>query len=315
MTKIIIAGIGGVGGYFGGLLAKQFYNNNNVEINFLARGLHLNEIKKNGLTVIKGAESFVAKPNIITDNASEIGIADFIIICTKSYDLEPLLEQLKPCINHQTILLSLLNGVDSCEKIKKVFPNNIAVEGCVYIVSRLKQVGIVENSGNIQLLYFGLNNNTSEQLVFLKKLFVEAGIEATLFENIAPIIWEKFIFLSPIATITSYYNKNIGEILSNKESLLNINKLINEITSIANAKNIGVSSEIVEKTMIKLSKLPFETTTSMHMDYKNHKAKTEIESLTNFVITEGIAHNIPTPTYEMMYKKLLEKAKHNNNQQ
>lgn len=315
MTKIIIAGIGGVGGFFGGLLAKQFYSNNSLEISFLARGLHLNEIKKNGLTVIKGAESFIAKPNITTDNASDIGIADFIIICTKSYDLELLLEQLKPCVNHQTILLSLLNGVDSCKKIKKVFPDNTVVEGCVYIVSRLKQVGVVENSGNIQLLYFGLNNSTSERLVFLEKLFVEAGIEATLFENIAPIIWEKFIFLSPIATITSFYDKNIGEILSNKESLLHVNKLITEITSIAHAKNIGVSSEIVEKTMNKLSKLPFETTTSMHNDYKNHKAKTEIESLTNFVVTEGKAHNIATPTYEMMYKKLLEKAKLNYNQQ
>ena len=48
-TNIVIAGIGGVGGVFGGLLAKQFYNDKNVEINFFARGLHLSEIQNIGL--------------------------------------------------------------------------------------------------------------------------------------------------------------------------------------------------------------------------------------------------------------------------
>jgi 2-dehydropantoate 2-reductase len=83
-TKIIIAGIGGVGGYFGGLLANHFYNNENVEISFVARGEHLKEIQKNGLKVIKGENEFIAKPHIATDNPAEIGIANFIIITTKS---------------------------------------------------------------------------------------------------------------------------------------------------------------------------------------------------------------------------------------
>ena len=52
--KIIIAGIGGVGGYFGGLLAHHFCTNKNVEINFFARGGNLREIQKKGLKVIKG---------------------------------------------------------------------------------------------------------------------------------------------------------------------------------------------------------------------------------------------------------------------
>jgi 2-dehydropantoate 2-reductase len=60
-TKIVIAGIGGVGGYFGGLLAKHFYDNENIEISFVARGEHLKEIQKNGLRVIKGENEFIIR--------------------------------------------------------------------------------------------------------------------------------------------------------------------------------------------------------------------------------------------------------------
>jgi 2-dehydropantoate 2-reductase len=153
-TKILIAGIGAVGGYFGGLLAKHFYNSGNVAIHFFARGEHLKEIQKNGLKVIKGDNEFIATPALATDDASAIGIADFIIVATKSYDLETIMQQLRPCINQDTIILPLLNGVDSKERIKNILPGNIVLDGCAYIVSRLKQPGVIENTGNIQTLYF-----------------------------------------------------------------------------------------------------------------------------------------------------------------
>lgn len=307
-TKIIIAGIGGVGGYFGGLLAKHFFDNKEVEISFVARGEHLEEIQKNGLKVIKGKNEFIAQPAIATNNPKEIGIADLVIICTKSYDLETVIEQLKPSIGRNTIILPLLNGVDSKEKITNIFPENIVLDGCVYIVSRLKQPGIIENSGNIQTLYFGIDHFTNEKLFFFENLFKEAQIEATLSQNISTIIWEKFIFLSPTATATSYYDKCIGEILSDKECLKTTTALIEEVKQVAKANNIKISDDITEKTLNKLKALPFETTSSMHTDFKNKKPNTELHSLTGYLLKEGLKHGIATPTYLKMYTELKEKC-------
>ena len=99
--KIVVAGIGGVGGYFGGLLAKQFQMHEKVEISFLARGEHLKAIQESGLRVIKGNSEFICNPRIATDNPMEIGTVDYAIISTKSYDLESVLLQLQPCINRE----------------------------------------------------------------------------------------------------------------------------------------------------------------------------------------------------------------------
>lgn len=309
MIKIIIAGIGGVGGYFGGLLAKYYYQNENVIIDFFARGQHLEEIQKNGLKVIKSKNEFIAIPNIATDNPKEIGIADLIIICTKSYDIETVIQQLSPCINKETVILPLLNGLDSKEKIKRVFPNNIVLEACVYIVSRLKQFGVVENSGNIQELYFGLDNFPGDKLQLFENIFSKANIEATYSNNISKIVWEKFIFLSPTATATSYYDKCIGEILEDKESFETLIGLIDEVMLIAKAKKIIVSDDIANQTLRMLKTLPFETTSSMHSDFKNKKDETELKSLTGYVLEEGLKYNIDTPNYKMIYSALKKHSK------
>lgn len=303
-TKILIAGIGGVGGYFGGLLANHFYNNESVEISFFARGRHLKEIQENGLKVIKGESEFIAKPKLATDNPTKIGIADLIIISTKSFDLETVVNQLRPCINPDTIILPLLNGVDSREKIKSILSDNIVLDGCVYIVSRLKQAGIIENSGNIQTLYFGLDNFVNEKLLLYEKLFKEANLSATLSVNISTIIWEKFIFLSPTATATCYYDKCIGEILSDIDSLETTKLLLEEVKKVAKAKGIIISEDITEKTLTKLKSLPFETTSSMHSDFKNKKSNSELKTLTGYVIMEGAKHKVLTPTYSKLNTQL-----------
>lgn len=306
--KIIIAGIGGVGGYFGGLLAKHFYGNENVEISFVARGKHLKEIKKNGLKVIQGEKEFIAKPHIATDDPTEIGIADLIIVCTKNFDLETIIQKIQPCIDQDTIILPLLNGVDGHEKIKNILPNNLVLEGCVYIVSRLKQMGVIENSGNMQTLYFGIDHFENEKLQLFENLFKEANIEAILSKNISKIVWEKFIFISSIATATSYFDKCIGEILADKELLEIITSLIEEVKQVAKEKQIVFSKDITEKVLNKLKTLPFETTSSMHSDFKNKKANNELESLTGFVLREGKKYNIATPTYLKAYIELKKRG-------
>lgn len=307
-TKIIIAGIGGVGGYFGGLLAKHFCGREDVEINFIARGEHLKEIQKNGLKVIKGDNEFIAKPTLATDNPAFIGIANFIIIATKSYDLETIIQQLRPCINQETIILPLLNGVDSKERINIILPDNIVLDGCAYIVSRLKHSGVIENSGNIQTLYFGRDNVLNERLLLLESLFKEADIEAFLSSNISTIIWEKFIFISPTATATSYFDRSIGEILTDKEKLKTVVSLIEEVKQVAKAKEIIVSEDITEITLNKLKALPFETTSSMHADFTNNKPNNELKSLTSYVVREGQKYNLKMPTYIRTHEELEKKS-------
>lgn len=309
--KIIIAGIGGVGGYFGGLLAKQFSESKEVEIYFLARGEHLEQIKTNGLKVVKGDTQFIAKPKLATDNANEIGIADYIILCTKSYDLEKIIEQLKPCIDENTSLLPLLNGVDSAENIKNILPNATVFNGCVYIVALLQEAGVVANVGNIQKLFFGIDNTISDQLILLENIFKLATIDTTLTKDISSILWEKFHLVGANSTATSYYENSTGEILADKTKNEFLISLLNEVNQIALAKGISFNKDMVSVTMEKLHSFPFEATSSMQRDFQKPNTQTELETITGFIIRAGQQLNIETPTFKIAYDELLKNSSTN----
>ncbi|TKC04635.1 2-dehydropantoate 2-reductase [Pedobacter polaris] len=304
-TKIIVAGIGGVGGYFGGLLAKAYAGNDNIEVYFIARGNHLEQIRNHGLKVIKGNIVFTANPFLATANAAEIGTADYIIVCTKNYDLDEILTEVTPCIDEQTTILPLLNGVEAAEKIRAKFPNNLVPAGCAYIVSAIKDPGIVENMGNRQDISFGLDNETDERLTKLEDLLKSAGIEATLSQEISKLIWEKFIFLSSIATATSYCDKTVGELLEEHRDLLK--SLIDEVTAIALAKNIKVDEQTSIRAIAHYESLPFTATSSMQRDFNAKKLKTELNSITGYVVKEGEELNVATPLFKMTYLALLKK--------
>jgi 2-dehydropantoate 2-reductase len=305
--KIVVAGIGGVGGYFGGVLSKHYFNHPCIEIIFLARGEHLQKIQSVGLKVIKGETEFIARPSLATNNPNEIGEADLVLICTKTYDLEKALQELCPCITDKTILLPLLNGVNNMQKIQQLFPNNLVLDGCVYLVSRRTEPGVIENFGNIQSLYFGKDNYAHEKLSQLLRIFKDAGIEAQTSTQISSIIWEKFIFLSPTATATSFYNENIGEVINNPAHFADFVALIEEIKQVAEAKQIVLPKDLTEKTIQKFRSLPATATSSMHADFKHQTASNELHSVTGYVLEEAANFNIHLPVYAHMFEELKSK--------
>lgn len=307
-TKIAVVGIGGVGGYYGGLLAKTYETNPDIDICFVARGAHLKAIQEKGLKVITESGEFVAQPRIATEYAAELGVVDYVIISTKSYDLESTIEQLKPCIGPNTIILPLLNGVDISERIERILPQNEVWEGCVYIVGRLNEPGVVESSGGIHDLFFGVRNSNSAQLEWMEKTMLDAGIKAQLSQDIGMIIWRKFIFISTTATLTSYFNVGFRDLLTDDIRKETTFKILNEVTALSKADGITFDFDIVESTIKHIERLPFETTSSMHSDYQAGK-NTELETLTNIVIQLGKKLQVPTPTYAKVYQEMLLRSK------
>ena len=302
-TRIGILGLGGVGGYFGGLLAKAYFKSDAIEIVFIARGETQKAIAKNGLKIIADTTEIVAFPNLVSNVPEEIGKLDYLICATKTYDIETSLESIKGCITPNTILLPLYNGVDAIERISALFPDNEVVHGCVYIVSMIESPGIIKKIGSYEKLFFGSKNAPITNLNVLQSIFENANIESYLVENIEETVWEKFIFISALASATSYLNENISEILNNPESKAIYRSLLNEITTVAVAKGVALPDDIVAQTIIKLEKTPKDATSSMHRDLLAGKS-TEVVSLTKYVVDQAIKFGVATPVYQKILEKL-----------
>lgn len=305
-TKIVILGLGGVGGYYGGMLSRKYKDDPEVDVYFVARGAHLENVKKFGLTVVTETGTFVTSPTLATNKASEIGIADYIIVTTKSYDLDATIEQIKPCIGKNTVILPLLNGIDITTRIRELLPSIEVWQGCTYIVGRLNEPGIVESSGNIHLIHFGNDNKTSERLLFMEKLMKDAGFDARFSDKILSIIWKKFFFISSTASLTSYFDVSFGALLTDKTRKETLLGLLNELLLVAHAENIDVDSSVIDDVIRQLEELPFGTSSSMHTDFKAGK-KTELQTLTGIVVDLAQKHNIEAPIYNEVYEELKQR--------
>jgi 2-dehydropantoate 2-reductase len=302
-TRIGILGMGGVGGYFGGLLAKAYAKSDSVEIIFIARGGTQKTITQSGLKIILDESEMTVFPSIVSDDPKIIGKLDYLICATKTYDIEESLLSIKKNITKNTIILPLYNGVDAPERISSLFPDNEVLQGCVYIVSMIVSSGIIKKMGIYEKLFFGSATAPITSLNKLQSIFEKASIESYLVDDIEETVWEKFIFISALASATSYLDQNIGEILDSQSSREVYVSLLNEITMIAAVKGLNLPADIIMQTILKLEKTPHDATSSMHRDLMAGR-KIELFSLTEFVVNEGAKYEIETPTYQMVLDKL-----------
>jgi 2-dehydropantoate 2-reductase len=302
-TRIGILGLGGVGGYFGGLLAKAYFDSEAIEIIFIARGETQKAIAQNGLKIISDTNQVIVFPNLVSNNPDQIGKLDYLICATKTYDIESSFESIKSCIGQNTIILPLYNGVDAEERIQTLFPENIVLQGCAYIVSMIVSRGVIRKLGHFEKLFFGSRTAPISKLDALQTVLKNAGIESYLSESIEETVWEKFIFISPLASATSYLNQNIGAVLNNPVNKAIYISLLNEISSVAAAKGLAMPDDIIAQTIAKLEKSPQDATSSMHRDFLANR-NTEVASLTEYVVKEGLKYGIVTPTYQIILDKL-----------
>jgi 2-dehydropantoate 2-reductase len=306
-TRIGILGLGGVGGYFGGLLAKAYAKSDKIEIVFIARGETLKVVSESGLKIISDDEETIVFPDLVSDNPEVIGKLDYLICATKTYDIEDSLLSIKKVITKNTVILPLYNGVDAPECISTLFPDNEVLQGCVYIVSMIVAPGIIKKIGPYEKLFFGSETASIYKMNALQSIFENASIESYLVDAIEETVWEKFIFISALASATSYLNQNIGELLNSESSRKLYVSLLNEITMIAAVKGLDLPNDIVFQTILKLEKSPQDATSSMHRDLMAGR-KIELASLTEFVVNEGLKYEIDTPMYKKVFEKLSKQA-------
>lgn len=310
--KIAFLGLGGVGGYFGAKFARQYNNpspyhlaNGIAEIVFLAREKTAAAIRENGIQLITPEEEFTAHPHEVLTPGDEMSPVDYLFVSVKSYDLESSLNQFRNCIAPETAIIPLLNGVDAEDRIRALFPQNDVWSGCAYIVARISAPGVITKTGAIHDLYFGSKHGDSDDQRQLFKLIQEAHDEVYLAEgqSISKVLWEKFIFISALASLTSYLDVCVGKILDNADNTALLNGLLSEVCAVARAEKIAVAEDIIAVTLAKMKKLPYEATSSMHRDFQAGNA-TEHDSLTGYVTKLARKHGIATPQYDRVLEGL-----------
>ena len=294
--KIYVVGSGGVGGYFGGLLAKA-----GNDVTFVARREHYQSIKENGLTVKSVTGDFEAKPAQVIENIAEIVNPDLIVFTVKTYDTDSTAKELASVVNKDTSIITFQNGVDNDNQIKKHIKNAQVHPGVAYVISTRTKPGVIEQTGGLRKLIFGDRNNPNNpKLRKIEKLMKDTGIDATASDDITRDLWKKFMFIVAFSGMTAVCRSSIGKVLSNPLTKSLYERCLREAVVVAKAMKVNVVDDAFESIMAISGNTAPDSKSSLLVDIENNR-ENEIETLNGSLVKFAKKHRTDAPINELIY--------------
>lgn len=297
--RIAVFGTGGVGGYFGGRLARG-----GEDVTFIARGEHLRTIKANGLKVDSTDGDFVIDPAKATDDAGEIGEVDLVILGVKAWQVPEAARAIKPLVGAHTTVLPLQNGVDAVSQLVAELGSDNVIGGLCRIVSYVVEPGHIRHAGFKPSIIIGeIDNRHTDRIATIEQVFKRAGWDITIAKDIQVALWTKFLFIASFSGVGAMANAPAGVVRSDpkwREQMLNAMK---EIYALAQARGIKLPPDSVDKVMSSVDGLPEDATSSMQRDIAARKPS-ELESQNGAIVRMAREAGVEVPTHELIYRTL-----------
>jgi len=298
--KIMVMGTGGVGAYYGGLLAQQ-----GNDVTFIARGAHLQALRTNGLQVKSIHGDFTVAPAKATDNPAEVGDVDLILFCVKTYGTDEAVEAIRPIVGPRTAVLSLQNGVDVVERVGKFVGLEHVIGGATWLSSAVEAPGVIKQVSQFRRVVFGeLDGTRSERIQSMYEVLKNTGITVEVSENILKILWTKFVFISAVSSLGSLTRLPMGDYRFIPETRAMIMALMREVETVARAQGITLDEDVVQKSLDTMDNVAPHIKASMQLDVEAGR-RTELESMIGVIGRKGRERNVPTPVADFIYASLL----------
>ena len=295
--KFAVLGAGGVGGIVGGYLALA-----GNEVTFIARGAHLEALKKNGLTLRTAHRGDLDVKTVKACAVDEYGdTPDVIFVCFKYYSLPAAIEFARKHAGENTLVIPLLNVFGTGEVMQKDLPGVTVLDGCVYIYGMVESPGIVAQPASILRIFYGYRPNQEKKLLplaqKLEPVLNKAGIEGHFTENIRRDALQKFSYVSPLGAAGLYFDAVSGDFLREGEPRKMVVGLIREIEALGHGMGVEFEESLVDVNLKLMDSFTKDLKTSMQRDVA-HGGPSEFDGLVHRVSRLGKEYHVSTPLYD-----------------
>lgn len=299
--RIAIFGAGGVGGYFGGRLAQA-----GEDVVFIARGDHLKAMLKQGLKVDSVKGDFLVKPVQATDDPTQVGIVDVVLVGVKAWQVPDAAEAIRPMIGPDTVALPLQNGLEAPTQLAAVLGNQHVLGGLCGLSTFIMGPGHIRHAGADPWIRFGeLDNRPSERVEGLRQAFDRSsGLTVEIPPDIQVAMWMKFLFITVWSGVGAITRTPLGVWRSLPETRQMAENALQEIISVAQVRDVRLPENAMPTTMNMYDSFPPEITTSMQRDIAQGRPS-EVDAQIGAVVRFGKEADVTTPLHKFIYDSLL----------
>lgn len=298
--RIAVFGAGGVGGYFGGRLAQA-----GEDVVFIARGDHLKAMLTHGLQVDSVKGDFVLKPVKATDDPAQAGIVDVILVGVKAWQVTNAAEAMRPMVGPETFVLPLQNGLEAPAQLAAVLGDQHVLGGLCGLSTFIVGPGHIRHAGAEPFVRFGeLDNRPSDRVKLLQQVFKRAGVIAKIPQDIQVALWMKFLFITAWSGVGAVTRTPLGVWRSLPETRQMAESALQEITIVAQARDIALPENAMPTTMNIYDSLPPDITSSTQRDIAEGRPS-ELDAQIGAVVRFGKEADVATPLHRLIYNSLL----------
>jgi len=293
--RIAILGAGGVGGYYGGMLARRGH-----QVIVLGRSRETVEaLQARGLTIRTPEETFSA-PVEATTEAHQMGAVELGILAVKSYSLAEIVPAAVALADSGATILPLLNGV---EVIDRLLSGGVRRERLLGGLSRISAArvspGVIERRSPFQSIILGeLDGGLSERTERIAAMFVEAGVEGTrATAEIQVEIWRKFTFIAAMAATCGLARSAVGPLRTDPMGRLLLERAVGETVAVARARGVAFTAEEPANVLRTIDSMPATMKPSFLHDLESG-GPTELDDLSGAVSRLGRQAHVETPIHD-----------------
>lgn len=288
--RFAVVGVGGTGGYFGGLLARA-----GQDVTFIARGQTLEVLQTRGLTVHSRVEGDFTIPVQATADPESLEEVDIVLFCVKAYDTTAAAIAIQPIVGPQTVIISVQNGVDNEERIAEVVGPGAVLGAIAGVSAHAEAPGVIRVTQEPGVITFGeLHGGAADRLEAIQSAMDGAGFAARLQTDMPVQLWMKFVFICAFSGVTSLVRQPIGTILRYPETSALYRGVMEEAEAVGRARGVALPDDCVETWMARSQAFAPEAYGSMYHDLAAGR-RMEVEWLNGSVVRLGREQGIGTP--------------------
>ncbi len=296
--RMLMVGAGGIGGYFGARLLEK-----GEDVTFLVREGRKQKIEAEGLHVDSRHGNLHLQPALLT-KTMQAEPFDIILLSTKAYQLEQAIEDIRPFVGEQTMVLPLLNGIAHIEQLVSAFGEDAVIGGLCFIETTIGEDGsIVQTSPIHQLVYGERSGERTARIEQLKAHFDGTKAEFVLSDNIDQDMWHKYMFITAMSGITSLMESPIGPIRKLSSGQTAIRSLLDELEAVMTAIDAPIKTGISSIQFDKMNSMDDSMKSSMQRDMEKGQG-IEADHLQGHLIDKAQQVEVPVPVLETVYTKL-----------
>ena len=293
--KIAVMGAGGVGCYYGGMMARAGH-----DVMLVARQQHVAAIASAGLRL--QTLTFDEQVHLkASSDTSAVQGASLVLFCVKSSDTETAGRLIQPFLQPNALVMCLQNGVDNADRLRAVLPGLTVSAAVVYVATEMAGPGHVKHKGRGDLVIEPSGSSTE-----VAQALIAAGVPTDVSDNVRGELWAKLVLNCAYNAVSAITQLPYGKTVAGAGVQDVMRDVVAECLAVANADGVQVAGDVYAAVANLASSMPSQSS-STAQDLARGKP-TEIDYLNGFIVQRGEALGIATPANRVLWAlvKLLE---------